>query len=107
MLIPLHHLFELSSFRFDTETKENDFSDDLSPIAPRFFVPFLEDKPQNPILESLRLEAANSNLPDRRVKVKDRVGDKEPLAVEGDEVLPTKSAETKLVCKICYLLQKY
>ena len=108
MLIPLHHLFELSSFRFDTETKENDFPDDLSPIAPRFFVPLLEDKPQNPILESLRLEAANLNLPDRRVKVKNRVRDKEPPAIEGDEVLPTESAETKLdirVCKICYLLQ--
>jgi hypothetical protein len=112
MLIPLHHLFELSSFQFDTETKENDFSDDLSPIAPRFFVPLLEDKPQNPILESLKLEAANLNLPDRRAKVKDWVGNKEALAVKKDEflveVLSTESTETKLGTRVCgmyYLLQ--
>jgi hypothetical protein len=112
MLIPLHHLFELSSFQFDTETKENDFSDDLSPIAPRFFVPLLEDKPQNPILESLRLEAANLNLPDRRAKVKDWVGNKEALEVKEDEflveVLSTESAEKKLGIRVCgmyYLLQ--
>ncbi len=113
MLIPLHHLFELSSFQFDTETKENYFPDDLSPIAARFFVPLLEDKPQNPILENLRLEAANLNLPDRRVKVEDRVGNKEAPAVKKEEclveVLWKESAETKLGIRVCgihyYLLQ--
>ena len=40
-------------------------ANDLPQIAPRFFVPLLEDKPQNPILEALKLEDINSNLPPR------------------------------------------
>jgi hypothetical protein len=39
--------------------------DDLPQIVPRFFVPPLKDKPQNPILEALKLENINSNLPPR------------------------------------------
>ena len=38
---------------------------DLPQIVPRFFVPPLEDKPQNPILEALNLESINSNLAPR------------------------------------------
>lgn len=38
---------------------------DLPQIIPRFFVPPLEDKPQNPILEVLELESITSNLPPR------------------------------------------
>ena len=38
---------------------------DLPQILPRFFVPPLEDKPQNPILEVLNLESITSNLPPR------------------------------------------
>lgn len=38
---------------------------DLPQILPRFFVPPLEDKPQNPILEVLELESVTSNLPPR------------------------------------------
>ena len=30
--------------------------DDLPQIVPRFFVPPLKDKPQNPILEALKLD---------------------------------------------------
>lgn len=41
---------------------------DLPQIVPHFFVPPLEDKPQNPILEALNLENINSNLPPRRFK---------------------------------------
>ncbi|KAF8800245.1 gamma-tubulin complex, DGRIP91/SPC98 component protein [Phlegmacium glaucopus] len=37
----------------------------LPQIVPCFFVPPLEDKPQNPILEALKLENINSNLPPR------------------------------------------
>jgi len=37
-------------------------ANDLPQIVPRFFVPPLEDKPQNPILEALKLENINSNL---------------------------------------------
>ena len=50
---------------------DNDFGqlyrpkDDLPQIVPRFFVPPLKDKPQNPILEALKLESINSNLPPR------------------------------------------
>ena len=40
-------------------------ANDLPQILPRFFVPPLEDKPQNPILEVLDLESITSNLPPR------------------------------------------
>jgi hypothetical protein len=40
-------------------------ANDLPQILPRFFVPLLEDKPQNPILEALNLESITSNLPPR------------------------------------------
>ena len=40
-------------------------TNDLSQILPRFFVPSLEDKLQDPILEALNLEHTNSNLPPR------------------------------------------
>ena len=40
-------------------------ANDLPQILPRFFVPPLEDKPQNPILEALNLESITSNLPPR------------------------------------------
>lgn len=39
--------------------------DDLPRIMPYFFVPPLEDKPQNPIMESLKLESMNMNVPPR------------------------------------------
>ncbi|KAF9526505.1 Spc98 family-domain-containing protein [Crepidotus variabilis] len=39
---------------------------DLPRIMPHFFVPALEDKPQNPIMESLGLEKANTLLPERK-----------------------------------------
>ena len=40
-------------------------ANDLPQVLPRFFVPPLEDKPQDPILEALKLENINSNLPPR------------------------------------------
>ena len=40
-------------------------ANDLPQILPRFFVPPLEDKPQNPILEVLELESITSNFPPR------------------------------------------
>jgi hypothetical protein len=40
-------------------------ANDLPQILPRFFVPPLEDKPQNPILEALNREIITSNLPSR------------------------------------------
>lgn len=40
-------------------------ANDLPQILPRFFVPPLEDKPQNPILEVLELEKITSKLPPR------------------------------------------
>ena len=40
-------------------------ANDLPQILPRFFVPPLADKPQNPILEVLELEKITSNLPPR------------------------------------------
>ena len=40
-------------------------ANDLPKIVPRFFVPPLQDKPQNPILDALDLEIINSNLPPR------------------------------------------
>ena len=54
---------QLSDFshEFDLQTP----LEDLPRLAPRFFVPPLENKPQNPIMESLRLEALNMNIPAR------------------------------------------
>ena len=40
-------------------------ANDLPQVLPRFFVPPLEDKPQNPILEVLELESITSNLSPR------------------------------------------
>jgi hypothetical protein len=40
-------------------------ANDLPQILPRFFVPPLENRPQNPILEVLELESITSNLPPR------------------------------------------
>ena len=40
-------------------------ANDLPQILPRFFVPPLEDRPQNPILEVLDLESITSNLTPR------------------------------------------
>ncbi|KAF4620414.1 hypothetical protein D9613_000179 [Agrocybe pediades] len=44
--------------------------EDLPRITPFFFVPPLENKPQNPIMESLKLEKMNTNLPPRPVPLK-------------------------------------
>ncbi|KAF8971184.1 gamma-tubulin complex, DGRIP91/SPC98 component protein [Flammula alnicola] len=55
-----------------TFSQESDFNhelemqaplNDLPRIAPCFFVPPLENKPQNPIMESLKLEKMNMNMP--------------------------------------------
>ena len=37
----------------------------LPEILPRFFVPPLEDKPQNPIMDTLKLARINQSLPKR------------------------------------------
>jgi hypothetical protein len=37
----------------------------LPRLAPHFFVPPLENKPQNPITDILKLEALNTNMPAR------------------------------------------
>ena len=37
----------------------------LPRLAPHFFLPPLENKPQNPIMENLKLEALNMNMPTR------------------------------------------
>jgi len=42
--------------------------EDLPRLAPHFFVPPLENKPQNPIMDILKLEALNSNMPARSYK---------------------------------------
>ena len=39
--------------------------EDLPRIAPHFFVPPLGNKPQNPIMDMLKLEALNTNMPAR------------------------------------------
>lgn len=39
--------------------------EDLPRLAPHFFVPPLENKPQNPIMDILKLEALNTNMPAR------------------------------------------
>ena len=39
--------------------------EDLPRLAPQFFVPPLENKPQNPIMDLLKLEASNTNMPAR------------------------------------------
>ena len=57
---------------------DNDFFDSrplpaLPHVKPFFFVPPLEDKPQNPIMDSLKIEEANINLPKRTTRTKSRV----------------------------------
>jgi hypothetical protein len=48
-----------------------EFDDELAPmpglpeILPQFFVPPLEDKPQNPIMDTLKLARINQSLPKR------------------------------------------
>jgi hypothetical protein len=39
--------------------------EELPRLAPHFFVPPLENKPQNPIMDILKLEALNTNMPAR------------------------------------------
>ena len=46
---------------------------DLPHVIPIFFVPPLEDVPKNPIMDSLKIEQANLNLPTRMVRLKSRV----------------------------------
>ncbi|KAF8149545.1 Spc98 family-domain-containing protein [Crassisporium funariophilum] len=60
---PLEHLQDLS-----VELGRPSMMNDLPRVIPRFFVPPLENKPQNPIMETLKLEDMNSNLPTRSYK---------------------------------------
>ena len=39
--------------------------EELPRLAPHFFVPALENKPQNPIMDILKLETLNTNMPAR------------------------------------------
>ncbi|KDR74981.1 hypothetical protein GALMADRAFT_69458 [Galerina marginata CBS 339.88] len=41
--------------------------DDLPRVMPYFFVPPMENKPQNPIMENLKLEKMNTSIPPRRL----------------------------------------
>ncbi|TFK44260.1 gamma-tubulin complex, DGRIP91/SPC98 component protein [Crucibulum laeve] len=54
-----YNLPELDDFEQKTS------SNGLPPLGPRFFVPPLVDKPQNPIMDSLKLTASNKSLPPR------------------------------------------
>jgi hypothetical protein len=60
-----HNQLELLDVCDDFEQLYRPKANDLPQILPRFFVPPLEDKPQNPILEVLNLESITSNLPPR------------------------------------------
>ncbi|PPQ70803.1 hypothetical protein CVT25_000030 [Psilocybe cyanescens] len=51
---------------FHHEFKSSPPLDELPRIMPFFFVPPLENKPQNPIMENLKLEQLNTNLLPRR-----------------------------------------
>lgn len=46
---------------------------DLPHVMPIFFVPPLEDVPQNPIMDNLKIEEANLNLPKRLTRTKNLV----------------------------------
>lgn len=82
-MTPIHHLpsasFDLSNIG---EQNGGDLQD-LVPILPRFFVPALGDKPQNPIMENLKLEKANLRVLKAPRKVADRRdGTKEKVVVD-------------------------
>jgi hypothetical protein len=70
MLIPVHHLSIIESFDFGEDDSP---LPDLPHVVPIFFVPPLEDAPQNPIMDNLKIEEANLNLPKRTTRVKNRV----------------------------------
>ncbi|KAF5328834.1 hypothetical protein D9619_011684 [Psilocybe cf. subviscida] len=53
----------------DLGIRFHDPLNELPRIAPSFFVPELENKPQNPIMDSLKLENLNTNLPLRALRV--------------------------------------
>jgi hypothetical protein len=54
-------------FDYDFSAPLDEHAESLLPrIAPSFFVPPLEDKPQNPIMDSLKLEKMNEMKPKRR-----------------------------------------
>src|SRR6266545_1915924 len=104
MLVPIHHLSELPSASFDLsnlgEKNDGDLQD-LPPILPRFFVLPLEDKPQNPIMENLRLEDANLRMlrAPRRKVVDRRNGTKEKVVanVVKDKSVLAESCDAKEV----------
>ena len=50
---------------FNLDIKLSPGLDSLSRIMPHFFVPTLEDKPQNPIMENLKLESMNTTMAPR------------------------------------------
>ena len=53
----------------DIDSFENKSSLPVLPhVVPIFFVPPLEDVPQNPIIDNLKIEEANLNLPTRTVR---------------------------------------
>ncbi|KAF9010717.1 gamma-tubulin complex, DGRIP91/SPC98 component protein [Cyathus striatus] len=56
------------------EFEETATLDELPELFPRFFVPPLEEKPQNPILEMLKLSATNQSLPPRPLLPTERAG---------------------------------
>ena len=98
MFVPIPHLSELPSVSFGLskigEQHGRDLQD-LVPILPRFFVPPLEDKPQNPIMENLRLEEANLRvLKAPRRKVVDRRDDTKEKVVKVDDSSAAKGVET-------------
>lgn len=88
-MIPLHHLSDIDSFDFSKDIRTFPV---LPHVKPFFFVPPLEDKPQNPIMDNLKIEEANSNMPKRTTRMKIRI---ETEVEDPETSLPWSLEETK------------
>jgi len=89
-MIPLHHLSDIDSFDFSKDIRTFPV---LPHVKPFFFVPPLEDKPQNPIIDNLKIEEANTNMPKRTTRVKIHLESK--VEDEPEAILSGSLEETK------------
>lgn len=75
----------------DLGTRFHDPLNELPCIVPSFFVPELENKPQNPIMDSLKLEKLNTNLPVRSLGV-ERLPDELAILTLPEDLEGSRSA---------------
>jgi hypothetical protein len=89
-MIPLHHLSDIDSFDFSEDIRTFPV---LPHVKPFFFVPPLEDKPQNPIMDNLKIEEANINMPKRTTRMKTHI--ETEVKDKPEAILPGSVEETK------------